>query len=200
MLPGWKPGHHHARRPALRESQGGIMLTDPAGKSRVLAPPDEPNGDGSVDLAWFGLDWWAEARPSGVFAGQIGGALRGVSLLRKCDPGSPKGPPGNALDAVSGEHLYAALPAACSSDRRAPLGAVLDIDVRSRHWHGLSPASRELPMQSQHLEGSRSGLLAPSAAINPISPVHALHEPTAVFRVLNAATGGRWSTRSRRPR
>ena len=61
-------------------------------RSRIT--PDAPNWDGFVDLAWFGRDWWAVARPSGVFAGRIGGPLRELPLLHKCNPGSSSREPG----------------------------------------------------------------------------------------------------------
>ena len=117
------------------------MLTSSAGRSTVLARPDAPNWDGVVDLAWFGRDWWAVARPSGVLAGRIGGQLRALPLLRKCNPGSTSITPGVLVMqyAVSGEHLYAALPSVCLARRRAPFGEVVDIDLRSRRWHVLTP-------------------------------------------------------------
>ena len=70
------------------ESSHGIVLTNSAGRSKVLAPPDAPNWDDFTDLAWFGRDWWALARPSVVLAGRIGGPLRELPLLHKCNPGS----------------------------------------------------------------------------------------------------------------
>lgn len=122
------------------ESSDGIMLTNSAGRSMALTRPDTPNWDGDVDLAWFGRGWWALARPSGVFAGRIGGRLRALPLLRKCDPGSTSLAPGvGAVQyAVSGDHLYAALPNGCLAGRRAPFGEVVDIDLRSHRWHVLA--------------------------------------------------------------
>ncbi len=70
------------------ESLDGIVLTNSAGRSAMLGPPDPPNWDNFVDLTWFGRDWWVLARPSGVLAGRIGGPLRELPLLGGCNPGS----------------------------------------------------------------------------------------------------------------
>ena len=139
--PGLSAGPFFTGAGLVWESSHGIMLTNSAGRSKVLARPDAPNWDGFVDLAWFGRDWWAVARPSGVLAGRIGGQLRALALLRKCNPGSTSIKPGVLVTqyAVSGEHLYAALPSVCLARRGAPFGEVVDIDLRSRRWHVLAP-------------------------------------------------------------
>jgi hypothetical protein len=138
--PGLAEGPLIAGAGLVWEGSDGVMLTDTAGRSSVLAPPDVPNWDNLLDLAWFGRDWWAVARPSGVFAGRIGGPLRELSLLRKCNPGSTSLAPGVAVAqyAVSGDQLYAALPSSCLARRAGPFGAVLDFDLRSRRWHVLA--------------------------------------------------------------
>ncbi len=165
------------------ESSGGIVLTNSAGRSKVLARPDAPNWDGFVDLAWFGRDWWAVARPSGVFAGQIGGQLRALALLRKCNPGSTSIKPGVlvAQYAVSGEQLYAALPSVCLARRGAPFGEVVDVDLRSRRWHVLA----SMPGTLDYMAASGNYLaLAYWRGPQPSTP-----ETRPFVRVLDAATG-----------
>jgi len=172
------------------ESSQGVMLTDPAGGSKVLAPLDAHNGDGFVDLAWFGVDQWALARPSGVFAGQIGGALSELRPLRKCNPGSPATPPGAAMYALSRGHLFAALPEPCFPTSKAPLGVVLDINLDSRH-------SRVLARIPGTLDGvaasGRYVALAysspPLGLITPPSSRTPSQEPRLFVRVLDAGTG-----------
>jgi hypothetical protein len=172
------------------ESSQGVMLTDPAGGSKVLAPLDAHNGDGFVDLAWFGVDQWALARPSGVFAGQIGGALSELRPLRKCNPGSPATPPGAAMYALSRGHLFAALPEPCFPTSKAPLGVVLDINLNSRH-------SRVLARIPGTLDGvaasGRYVALAysspPLGLITPPSSRTPSQEPRLFVRVLDAGTG-----------
>jgi hypothetical protein len=166
------------------------MLTDRAGGSKVLAPLDARNGDGFVDLAWFGVNEWALARPSGVVAGRIGGPLSELRLLRKCNPGSPAIPPDAAMYALSKGHLFAALPAPCFPARRAPLGVVLDINLHSRH-------SRVLARLPGTLEGvAASGRYVALAYVSPplrlITPPNSRTpspEPRPFVRVLDAATG-----------
>ena len=138
--PGLQSGPFISARGLVWESQRGIVLTNRAGRSRVLAPPDARNWEGSVDLAWFGSDWWVLARPSGVFGGRIGGPLRKLPLLPKCTPASARVKPGllRVQYAVSGEHLYAALPKSCLSGRTAPQAEVLDVDLRSGRSHVLA--------------------------------------------------------------
>ena len=139
--PGLSAGPFITSAGLVWESSRGIMLTNSAGRSKVLARPDAPNWNNSADLAWFGRDWWALARPSGVLAGRIGGQLRALALLRKCNPGSASIKPGVLVTeyAVSGEHLYAALPRVCLARHGAPFGEVVDVDLRSRRWHVLAP-------------------------------------------------------------
>jgi hypothetical protein len=139
--PGLSAGPFFTGAGLVWESAHGIMLTNSAGRSKVLARPDASNWDGFVDLAWFGRDWWAVARPSGVLAGRIGGQLRALALLRKCNPASTSIKPGVLVTqyAVSGEHLYAALPSVCLARHGAPFGEVIDVDLRSRRWRVLAP-------------------------------------------------------------
>ena len=111
--PGLLSGPFITSRGLAWESRRGIMLTTATGRSTVLAPPDAPNWDGFDDMAWLGQNWWALARPSGVFAGRIGGALRELPSLRRCNPGSRRIPRSAVTYAVSDGHLYAALPAYC---------------------------------------------------------------------------------------
>ena len=165
------------------ESSHGIMLTSSAGRSTVLARPDAPNWDNLVDLAWFGREWWVLARPSGVLAGRIGGQLRALPLLRKCNPGSTSIKPGVevAQYAVSGEHLYAALPSVCLARRGAPFGEVVDIDLRSRRWRVLAP----MPGTLDYLAASGKYL----ALAYWRSTRHSTAERRLFVRVLDAATG-----------
>ncbi len=120
------------------DSQSGVMLTNHTGVSSILAPADAPNWDNFVDLTWFGAGWWAQARPSGVLAGRIGGRLRKLALLSRCNPGSPKIPPATAQYAISAGHLYAMLPAPCFANARPDGGVVLEIDLRSRRRRVLA--------------------------------------------------------------
>jgi hypothetical protein len=165
------------------ESSHGIVLTNSAGRSKVLARPDAPNWDNFADLAWFGREWWAVARPSGVFAGRIGGQLRALPLLRKCNPGSTSIKPGVLVTqyAVSGEHLYAALPSVCLARHGAPFGEVVDIDLRSRRWRVLAP----MPGTLAYLAASGKYL----ALAYWRSPPRPTVERRLFVRVLDAATG-----------
>jgi hypothetical protein len=165
------------------ESSHGIMLTNSAGRSKVLARPDAPNWNNFADLAWFGRDWWALARPSEVLAGRIGGQLRALPLLRKCNPGSTSIKPGVLVTqyAVSGEHLYAALPSVCLARHGAPFGEVVDVDLRSRRWHVLAP----IPGTLDYMAASGKYL----ALAYWRSPQRSTAETRPFVRVLDAATG-----------
>ncbi len=159
------------------------MLTNSAGSSTVLASRDAPNWDGFVDLAWFGRDWWAVARPSGVLAGRIGGPLRELPLLHKCNPGSSSRELGvGAVQyVVSGEHLYAALENGCLARRQAPFGEVVDIDLRSHRWHVLTSVLGTL----KYMDTSGKYLALAYSRITP----HSTAEGRLVVRVLDTATG-----------
>jgi hypothetical protein len=173
------------------EGSAGIMLTDRVGKSTVLAPPDTPNWNGFIDLAWFGLDRWAVARSSGVFAGRIGGRLSRLPQLSRCNPATPSATSVGTLTryAVSGDHLYAALDARCFARRAEPSGAVVDVNLRSRHAHVLVP----LPGALGYIAASGK-YLALAYWRNAPRPTAKTHRepasPRQLFvRVLNAATG-----------
>ena len=165
------------------ESSHGIVLTNSAGRSKVLAPPDAPNWDNFTDLAWFGRDWWAFARPSVVLAGRIGGPLRELPLLHKCNPGSSTLKPGVAAAqyAVSGDQLYAALPRHCLARRTAPFGELVDVDLRSHRWHVLAP----MPGTLGYMDASGKYL----ALAYWRSPPRSTGEERLFVRVLDAATG-----------
>ncbi len=165
------------------ESSDGVMLTNSAGSSTVLAPPDAPSWNGLIDLAWFGRDWWGLARPSGVFAGRIGGPLRALPLLRKCNPGSVSRTPGVEASqyAVSGEHLYAVLPKGCLPRRAAPFGEVVGINLRSRRWRVLAP----MPGALDYVAASGKYL----ALAYWRTPSHIGAESRLLVRVLDSATG-----------
>jgi hypothetical protein len=165
------------------ESSRGIMLTNSAGRSTVLARPNAPNWDNFADLAWFGLNWWAVARPSGVLAGRIGSQLRVLSLLRKCNPGSTSIKPGVLVTqyVVSGEHLYAALPRVCLARHGAPFGEVVDIDLRSHRWHVLAP----MPGTLAYMAASGNYL----ALAYWRGPQRSTPETRPFVRVLDTATG-----------
>ncbi len=164
------------------ESSGEVMLTNFADRSSVLAAPDAPNWDNFADLAWFGRQWWAVARPSGVFAGRIGGPLRELPLLSKCNPGSTKIRPGVevAQYAVSGDQLYAALPSVCLARRGAPFGEVVDVNLRSRRWHVITA----MPGTLDYLAASEKYL----ALAYWRAPPRPSTERRLFVRVLDAAT------------
>jgi hypothetical protein len=181
--PGLESGPFITRAGLVWESQRGIVLTDRQGSSRVLAAPDARNWEGSVDLAWFGSDWWVLARRSGVFGGRIGGPLRRLPLLRRCTPASPSVKPGllQVQYAVSGEDLYVALPKACLSVRGASQAEVLDIDLRSRR-------SRVLARVPGLLDGmAASGRYLAIAYSQNVSLLRAERPPHV--RVIDATTG-----------
>jgi hypothetical protein len=160
------------------------VYTSSAGRSRVLARPDAPNWDNVADLAWFGREWWALARPSGVFAGRIGGRLRALPLLRrKCNLGSTIIKPGVLVTqyAISGEQLYVALPSVCLARKGAPFGEVVDIDLRSRRSRVLAP----MPGTLDYMAASGNYLALAYWRSTPRPTV----ERRLFVRVLDAATG-----------
>jgi hypothetical protein len=181
--PGLQSGPFITAAGVVWESEDGIMLTNREGRSKVLAPPGARNWEGSVDLAWFGSDWWALARPSGVFGGRIGSGLRRLPLLRKCTLASPKIEPGlfHVHYAVSGEHLYAALPKPCLPGRHRPQGELVDIDLRSGRWRVLA----RTPLTPEYMAASAKYI---ALAYSRSKPRGASAGPLSV-RVLDAATG-----------
>jgi hypothetical protein len=172
------------------ESQSGVMLTNHTGVSSVLAPPDAPNWDNLVDLTWFGAGWWAQARPSGVFAGRIGGGLRELAPLGRCNPGSPQLPPAAAQYAITGEHLYALLPAACFSKASPDGGVVLDIDLHSHRTHVLAHVAGTLDyIAASGKYVAIAYTRRPAGAASGAAPNVRPQEPQLFVRVLDAATG-----------
>jgi hypothetical protein len=165
------------------ESSGGVMLTNLADRSSVLAAQDAPNWENLTDLAWFGQEWWVLARPSGVFAGRIGGSLRELPLRGKCNPGSASLVPRIATVqyAVSGSHLYAALPSGCLAHRAAPFGEVVDIDLRSLRRHVVTP----VPGRLEYMAASGKYLALAYSRV----PDRSGTESRLFVRVLDAATG-----------
>lgn len=165
------------------ESSDGIVLSDAAGRSTVLAPPDAPNWDNLVDLAWFGRGWWAVAHPSGVLAGRIGGPLRELPLLQKCNPGSTSLEPGVAATqyALSGDHLYAALPSGCLGRRESGFGKLVDIDLQSHRWHVLT----RMPGTLDYMAASGKYLAVAFTRGVPYSTAGG----RLLVRVLNATSG-----------
>ena len=188
--PGLLSGPFITSRGLAWESRRGVMLTTATGRSTVLAPPDAPNWDGFDDMAWFGQNWWALARPSGVFAGRIGGALRELPSLRRCDPGSRRIPRSAVTYALSDGHLYAALPAYCLPPRGAPGGVVvIAIDLRSRRTRVLArvAGSRgELAASGRYLALTYWRRRRSSTEPGPNSPTQ---QQRLFVRVLNASTG-----------
>jgi hypothetical protein len=164
-------------------SSRGVMLTNSAGRSTVLARPDAPNWDNLVDVAWLDRGWWAFARPSGVLAGRIGGPLSELRLLRRCNPGSSHVRPGVevAQYAMSGDHLYAALPNSCLARRKSRFGEVLDINLHSRRWHVLAP----IPGTLESIAASGKYL---ALAYQPSSP-HSIAARRLLIRVVDDANG-----------
>lgn len=162
------------------EGPKGVMLSDSNGRSKVLSPIGARNGDGLVDLAWFGGADWALARPTGVFAGRIGGALRELPALRKCDPGTAAIPSGGAMYAVSKGEVLAALSKRCFPTE-GPAGLVLDIDLRSGRSHVLT----RTPGRPEGV--AASGRYVAVAYLGPARSGDT--EPRLFVRVLNSATG-----------
>jgi hypothetical protein len=181
--PGLQSGPFITAAGLVWESEDGIMLTNREGRSKVLAPPGAHNWEGSVDLAWFGSDWWALARASGVFGGRIGSGLRKLPLLRKCTLASPKIEPGlfHVQYAVSGEHLFAALPKPCLPGRHRPQGALVEIDLRSARSRVLE----RTPSIPDYIAASGKYV---ALAYSTSKPPRASAGPLSV-RVLDAATG-----------
>lgn len=172
------------------DSQSGVMLTNHTGVSSILAPADAPNWDNFVDLTWFGAGWWAQARPSGVLAGRIGGRLRKLALLSRCNPGSPKIPPATAQYAISAGHLYAMLPAPCFANARPDGGVVLEIDLRSRRRRVLARVAGTLDdIAASGKYVAIAYTRRPVGAASRADPNIRLGEPQLFVRVINAATG-----------
>jgi hypothetical protein len=190
--PGLSAGPFLGNAGLVWEGPEGIMLTGSAAKSTVLAPSDAPNWDNFVDLAWFGADWWVVAEPSGVFAGEIGGELSELPVLRRCNPATPTATPESSapLYAVSGEHLYAVLPAHCFIHPPARREAVVDIDLRSHHWHVLPavPGNIALVAASGKYLAIAYMRGPPRANARTRSNLHR-EKPQLFVRVLNARTG-----------
>jgi hypothetical protein len=172
------------------KSSRAIMLTRPGGRTTVLARADRPNWDRLVDLAWFGSDRWALARASGVFAGRVDGRLNELGPLSRCNPATPSATSAGMLTqyAVSGAHLYAALSSRCFARGSQPRGAVVDVDLRSRRAHVLSP----LPGTLAYMAAAGRYL---ALAYWPSPPQSTARVPATpqtqplLVRVLNAATG-----------
>lgn len=172
------------------QNSTAIELTDAAGDSRQLSAGVGRPGTDAFHDAWFGLQYWVVARPSGVFAGPIGGALRKPALLQRCNPTARGAPPGvsAALYALSGEQLFAALPARCFARRSTPLPTVVDLNLRTRRWHVLAQIPGELgylaasgnyvPLAYWRTPSRRSGA---NRTGSPASPLF--------VRVFNALTG-----------
>ena len=125
-----------------------------------------------------------------MFAGRIGGALRELPSLRKCNPGSPSIPPDVARYAVSDAHLYAALPEHCLPPRGAPREVVLmAIDLRSRRSHVLArvPGNQgDVATSGKYL--ALAYWRSPRSPTRP-SPSSPTQAPRLFVRVLNATTG-----------
>jgi hypothetical protein len=189
-VPGLTAGPSITNAGLVWETQDAIMLTSATGVSSVLAGPGAPNPESVLDPAWFGQEWWVQARAAGVFAGRIGGALRELPLLRKCDPGSPTRAPAVAQYALAGERLFAALPAPCFSSRKAPRGAVLEIDLRTRRWHVLEPLTGTLDaIAASGRYVAVASTPAPARSNPDLVPTTPAAEPRAHVRVLDADTG-----------
>jgi hypothetical protein len=163
------------------DSPKEVMLSDAKGHSRVLAPVGAGSEDEAFDRAWFGGADWVLARPAGVFGGRIGGDLRELRSLRRCDPASPTAPPRGATYAVSTGQVFAALPKRCFPTAGTASGVVLDTDLRSGRSHVLA-----------RIPGTPEGLAASGrylAFAYVSQPRSGEGEPRFVVRVLDAATG-----------
>ena len=180
--PGLTAGPFIVHAGLVWESASGVMLTDAAGRSTVLAPPDAANWEDSVDLAWFGPEWWVLARPTGVFAGRIGGPLHELPMLRRCNPATQARTSDGTLTeyAVGGDHLYVAVHAACLARRPPPLWWVVDVNLRTRRWHILARISGSL--ESMAASGN-------DVALAYRHPRRSTGEPPLLVRVLKVTTG-----------
>lgn len=172
------------------ESARGILLTGRAGVTTVLAPPDEPNWDGVVGLAWFGRKWWALAQPSGVLAGRIGGKLAALPTLRRCNPAtrSSSSAADGAEYVVAGEHLFAAEPRGCFTRRRTPAGRIVEVDLRTRRSRVLA----SIPGSVSQIAATGRYVAVAYRRETSRAPAHTgppAAEPRLLVRVLDTATG-----------
>ncbi len=172
------------------DGKSAVMLTSRAGRSRVLAKLGVPDREFPPQLGWFGSDWWAQARASGVFAGRIGGALHELRALRRCNPDSLTPPHAEARYAIAGARLYAALPASCFSNGKPARAVVLEIELPSRRERVLA----RLGGRPEYIAASGDYVAvayargAPPAAPGA-PPPRTRREQQLFVRVLNAATG-----------
>jgi hypothetical protein len=119
------------------EGSEGVMLTHPDDAQSVLAPNTTPNWDNAIDEAWFGSAWWVLAGGQGVLSGPIGGPLRPLGVLGRCNPDTKIVPLDSAdeadppLYAVSGESLFAALPRSCAPGRGVAPATLVRVDLHT---------------------------------------------------------------------
>jgi hypothetical protein len=172
------------------EGSAGVLLTRSNGTTSVLAKRGMPNWDNVIDQAWFGSRWWVIADAGGVFTGRIGGRLKRLRALARCNPGSkivpvdPAGGTSSPVFVISGEDILAALPRPC-----APLGhltpeTLVRIDLRTGASHVIADLSAVA-------DGIAAAGRYVALALTLGTPPEVGREaaPHRVVRVFNALTG-----------
>ncbi len=164
----------------------GVELTRANETTSVLTQTDAPNWDNFVDQAWFGSRWWAIAGTGGVRGGPIGGPLKSVPSLARCNPGSKAvildGVSAAAFE-ISGEDLVAALPPACAPRGHRGRWTLVRIDLRTRRLHviaGLPAKAISLAVAGRYV----------AVALRRRLPIRSRPELGEFVRVLDARTGG----------
>jgi len=171
------------------EGSTGVVLTRANGTTSVLAARGMPNWDNYIDQAWFGSRWWAIAGSNGVLGGRIGGRLKPLRALARCNLGSKVAPVDLAgstsrpVLAISGEDLLAALPRSCAPRGSAP-ETLVRVDLRtgaSRAIARLSGVAESIVAAGRYVALALTKSTRPARGHEAVS-----HE---VVRVLDARTG-----------
>jgi hypothetical protein len=172
------------------EGSAGVLLTRTNGTTSVLANRGVPNWDNFIDQAWFGSRWWVIAGAGGVLGGHIGGRLKPLRALARCDPGSKivavdsAGGTSSLVLAISGKDLLAALPRSCAPRNHLAPETLVRIDLRT----GASRVIARLHAVADSIAAAaRYVALAFTRSTPPGAGREA--EPHEVVRVLDARTG-----------